>query len=399
MEIVEETEQREEHAEPVVAPASEKEIVVSEPAQSSDLALFLKRARAIVPVAVGGTFLLGVIAFLYFAKAFMMPIVLAILLAILLKPIVAAMAKIHIPESIAALLVIVVFFTIVSVVVSGLVQPAAEWANKAPETVERVREKFQQWFRRAEPLSRAAASVQDMTQSAAGASNAPKVEVKQPAIFLSSMITFTTSFAAGLIETVVLLFFMLAAGDLFMNKLVKVLPTLHDKKAAVEIARDVQHNLSTFLFTITVINAVLGALVGCSAFLLGLPNPVLWGVLAGLLNFIPYFGPITGCLVLLCVGFITFDSPWRALAPTGVYLILHAVESNVVTPMVLGRRLTLNPLVIFVSLMFWTWLWGISGALLSIPLVMMLKVFCDHFKPLHAMGEFLSGGEQATNAH
>src|SRR5688572_24862736 len=140
MEIVEERERLEENVEPLVSPApeketaQEKEIVVSEPAQGSDMALFLKRARAIVPVAVGGTFLLGVIAFLYFAKAFMMPIMLAILLAILLKPIVTALARIRMPEPLAAFMVIVVFFTIVSLIVSGLVQPAAQWASRAPET-------------------------------------------------------------------------------------------------------------------------------------------------------------------------------------------------------------------------------------------------------------------------
>ena len=395
MEIAEDTERQEENAKPVVDPAPEKAVVTTQGAQPSDLSLFLKRARAVVPVAMGGMFLLALIAFLYFAKAFVMPIVLAILLTFLLKPIVGALAKIHIPEPLAAILVIAVFFTIVSLVVSGLVQPAAQWANRAPETAEKVREKFQQWFRRAERLSRAAAQVQDMTKSTND--SAPQVEVKQPTGFMSSMITFTTSFVAGLIETVVLLFFMLAAGDMFMNKLVKVLPTLHDKKTAVEIARDVQYNLSAFLFTITAINAVLGALVGLAAFLVGLPNPLLWGVLAGLLNFIPYFGPITGVVVLLIAGFITFESPWRALAPALIYFALHATESNIVTPMILGRRLTLNPLVIFISLMFWTWLWGIPGALLSIPLVMMLKVFCDHFKPLAAMGEFLSGGEQPVS--
>jgi predicted PurR-regulated permease PerM len=196
---------------------------------------------------------------------------------------------------------------------------------------------------------------------------------------------------AGGIETVVLLFFMLAAGDLFMQKLVKVLPTLHDKRKAVEIAHEVQHSLSAFLFTITLINAVLGVAVGFAAFLVGLPNPVLWGVLAGALNFIPYFGPITGVAVLLVAGFITFDSPLRALLPSVIYLGLHGVEANFITPLILGRRLTLNPLVIFISLMFWTWLWGIPGALLSIPMLMMFKILCDHFKPLAPVGEFLSG--------
>jgi len=387
MQTIEERERDEELAESDAEAISEK---VAETPQISDLARFLKRARAIVPVAVVGTFFLGLIAFLYFAKAFVMPVVLAVLLTFLLKPIVRALGKIHLPESIGAVFVIAIFFTLVFFAVSGLVQPAAQWAGRAPETIANVQERFQHWFRRAERLTRAAAQVQDMTKSATGETPTPQVEVKQP-VLMTTVMTFTRSFLAGLIETVVLLFFMLAAGDLFMQKLVRILPTLHDKKKAVEIADELQHSLSTFLFTITMINAVLGVLVGLAAFLVGLPNPVLWGVLAGALNFIPYFGPITGVAVLLIAGFITFDSPLRAIAPPIIYISLHAVEANVITPMILGRRLTLNPLVIFLSLMFWTWLWGIPGALLSIPMLMMLKIFCDHFKPLAPIGEFLSG--------
>jgi predicted PurR-regulated permease PerM len=388
MQTIEEREHDEEEiAESVAESISEK---VAAAPQISDLARFLRRTRAVVPVAVVGTFFLGLIAFLYFAKPFVMPLVLAMLLTFLLKPIVRALAGIRLPEPIAAMLVIALFFTAVFFAVSGLVQPAGQWAGKAPETIAKVQERFQHWFRRAERLTRAAAQVQDMTKTATGEPQTPQVEVKQP-VLIATVLTFTKSFMAGLIETVVLLFFMLAAGDLFMQKLVRVLPTLHDKKKAVEIADELQHSLSTFLFTITMINAVLGLLVGLAAFLIGLPNPVLWGVLAGTLNFIPYFGPITGVVVLLIAGFISFDSPVRAVAPSVIYLSLHAVEANVITPMVLGRRLTLNPLVIFLSLMFWTWLWGIPGALLSIPMLMMLKIFCDHFKPLAPIGEFLSG--------
>jgi predicted PurR-regulated permease PerM len=384
---IEEREREEEFAESVAESISEKPV---ETPQLSDLARFLKRTRAVVPLAVVGTFLLGLIAFLYYAKAVVMPVVLAILLTFLLKPIVRALAKIHLPQSVGAGLVIAVFFTLVSLAVTGLVQPAEEWAGKGPETIASVKERFHDWFRRAERLTRAAAQMQDMTKTTTGETQTQQVEVKQP-VLMTKVMTFTRSFVAGLIETVVLLFFMLAAGDLFMQKLVRILPTLQDKKKAVEIAHEVQHSLSTFLFTITMINVVLGLLVGLAAFLIGLPNPVLWGVLAGALNFIPYFGPITGVAVLLIAGFITFDSPVRAIAPSAVYLSLHAVESNVITPMILGRRLTLNPLVIFLSLMFWTWLWGIPGALLSIPMLMMLKIFCDHFKPLAPIGEFLSG--------
>ena len=385
--VIEERIHEEEIAESVAESISEK---VAETPQISDLARFLKRTRAVVPVAVVGTFLLGLVAFLYFGKPFIMPVVLAILLTFLLKPIVRALADIRVPEPVGAVLVMALFFTAVSFATSGLVQPATQWLSKAPETISRVQGRFQHWFRRAERLSQAATQVEDITKNASGQPPTPKVEVKQPA-FINTLFTYTKSFATGMIETVVLLFFMLAAGDLFMHKLVKVLPTLHDKKKAVEIASEVQHSLSTFLFTITMINAVFGLAVGLSAFLLGLPNPVLWGVLAGALNFIPYFGPIIGSVILLIVGFLTFDSPVRAILPSIVYITLHAVESNLITPMILGRRLTLNPLVIFLSIMFWTWLWGIPGALLSIPMLMMLKIFCDHFKPLAPIGEFLSG--------
>jgi predicted PurR-regulated permease PerM len=357
--------------------------------QISDLALFLKRTRAVVPVAMVGTFLLGAVAFLYFAKLFVMPVVLATLLAFLLKPLVRGLAKARVPETIAAIVVIAVFLTLVSFTATRLLQPAAQWASRAPETIENIKTRFSQLFRRAERLSRAAAQVQDITKPPTR-DDAQQIELRQP-VLMNTMITYTKSLVAVAIETVVLLFFMLAAGDLFMDKLVKILPTLHDKKKAVEIANEVQHSISAFLFTITLINAALGLLVGVAAFFIGLPNPVLWGVLAGLLNFIPYFGPITGVVVLLIAGFITFQSPMRAVLPSIIYLSLHAVESNFVTPMVLGRRLTLNPLVIFVSLMFWTWLWGIPGALLSVPMLMMLKILCDHFKPLAPIGEFLSG--------
>jgi predicted PurR-regulated permease PerM len=125
--------------------------------------------------------------------------------------------------------------------------------------------------------------------------------------------------------------------------------------------------------------------------LLGMPNPVLWGVVAGLLNFIPYFGPLVVVLVLVLAGFLSFESTLGALTPSISYLAIHALESNFITPAALGRRLTLNPVVIFLSLMFWTWLWGVPGALLAVPLLMTLKIFCDHFKPLAAIGEFLNG--------
>jgi len=385
-----ETEPHEEKAakaKPVAEHAVAKD---SGPPKISDLGAFLKRTRAVVPFAVLVLCLLGLVAFLYFAKIFVMPIVLAMFLAFLLGPLVRGLCHWRVPKALAALLVMAVFFSAVSFGVTQLVQPATQWTAKAPETLEKLRDRFRMVLRRVERLSRAAAQVQDIAKPPTDQAT-PQVEVKQPPALMSAMMVYTKSLVMGGIETLVLLFFMLDTGDLFLHKVMKILPTLRDKKKAVEIANEVQQNISRFLFTISLINAVLGLLVGTAVYFAGLPNPVLWGVLAGLLNFIPYFGPITGVIVLLIAGFIAFDSSLRALVPSVIYLCLHGVESNVVTPMILGRRLTLNPLIIFISLMFWTWLWGIPGALLSIPMLMMLKIVCDHFKPLAPVGELLSG--------
>lgn len=357
--------------------------------QVSDLARFLKQTKPLLPTAVLGILLLALIAFLYLAKPFVMPIMVALLLTFALKPMVKALCRLHVPEALAALIVIAAFFGLLSFGMTKLLQPAAEWAQKAPETMSTMRDKFHHLFRRAQRLSQAAQQVQDITQEPGDKAATPSVSVKEP-VLMKTVFIYTKSFVAALIETVVLLYFMLA-GDLFMQKLIHVLPTLNDKKRIVGIVNELQHSVSTFIFTISAINAVLGTVVGLAVWALGLPNPALWGVMAGVLNFIPYFGPLTGVTILALVGFMSFDQPWRSALPALVYLCLHGVESNFFTPMILGRRLTLNPLIIFISLMFWTWLWGISGALLSIPLLMMFKIFCDHFKPLGPIGEFLSG--------
>ncbi len=330
---------------------------------------------------------MGAVYFVYFARPFLMPVILALLLNFLLKPIVRFLTRIKLRETFGAFIVILVFFGILGFTISKLTPAAGDWVAKAPETLRVAEKKIRHLLRPAAQLPHAAEKVEEIT-TPEGSEPTTKVEVKQKHL-AGDLFGYTKSFLAGALETIVLLYFLLASGDLFMQKLVKILPTLHDKKKAVEIAHELQQNISTFLFTITAINTCLGILVGVAVKLVGLPNPILWGVLAGLLNFIPYFGPITGVAILALAGLLTFDSVVLAVIPPLVYLALHGIEANFVTPMILGRRLTLNPVMIFISLIFWTWIWGIPGALLSIPILMMTKIFCDHFKPLAPIGEFL----------
>src|SRR5712671_6611482 len=215
------------------------------------------------------------------------------------------------------------------------------------------------------------------------------VEVKTSRV-PSSLINWTGTFLAGIGETLVLLYLLLASGDLFLQKLVRVVPTLSDKKLAVEISHEIQQNISNYLFSVSLINVGLGLVVSGGLYFMGVPNAAMWGILVALLNFVPYFGPVAGVIILGTIGFLSFDTLWKGLLPPAWYLVLHLLEANLITPVLLGRRFTLNPVIIFVSLIFWTWLWGIPGALLSVPILVSIKIVCDRVPAMSAVSELFS---------
>jgi predicted PurR-regulated permease PerM len=214
------------------------------------------------------------------------------------------------------------------------------------------------------------------------------VELKQPGL-LDGLFSRTWNFLFELMVVVILLYFLLASGDLFLRKLIHVLPRFQDKRKAVQIAREVEDNISTYLITVALINACLGTTGGIAFWLLGMPDPWLWGALGALLNFIPYLGALSVISLTGLVAAATFPSLGHALLVPASYLGLSIIEGNFINPWIVGRRLTLNPVVIFLGLTFWGWLWGIPGALLAVPMLAMFKIFCDHIEPLAPIGEFL----------
>jgi predicted PurR-regulated permease PerM len=242
-----------------------------------------------------------------------------------------------------------------------------------------LRAPMQQMSRTADEVERTLAG--DSTTAAGPA-------VKSPAWIKQALFGGTTAVVSETIVVIVLLYFLLASGDLFLRKLIKVLPTFKDKKRAVEIAREMEHNISTYLFTVTLINIGVGVAVGVGVWLLKMPNPVLWGALACVLTYIPYLGAMVGIGILSLAALLVFDDLGHALAVPAVYLVVSFLEGNFVTPLVLGRRLTLNPVVIFVGLLFWFFLWGIPGALLAVPTLAVFKIVCDHVDTLAPIGEF-----------
>lgn len=206
----------------------------------------------------------------------------------------------------------------------------------------------------------------------------------------SSVFSWTGSALAGVAETLGLLFLMLAGGDLLMQKVVSVMPTIRDKKSAIALWRDIQNGISSYLLSVTIINICFGLAVGGSLWGLGMPGAAMWGGVAAFLNFVPFFGPVVGMLAVGMAGILAFDTLGQGLLPMGAYLALHLLEANVVTPFAVGRRSTLNPVAMFVALILFGWLWGVVGGLLAIPLLVIAKATCDRIPLCKPWAEVLS---------
>jgi len=332
---------------------------------------------------------LGVIAFLYFGRPVVLPVFLAVVAGMALKPLIRWLACWHIPPGLSAAVVVGILVAGTSVGFVQLGRPALAWMNEAPQHLAALRQKAQTILPRFERISQAATAVNNLGATEEEQSQTPVVELKDTR-GTSALVSWTGSLLAGTGETLVVLYLLLASGDLFLQKLVRVMPTWQDKKSAVEISHEIQQNISNYLFSVSLINILLGVVVSGGLYLLGVPNALMWGLLVAVLNFVPYFGPVAGIILLASVGLLTFESVWTGLLPPVWYLLLHLVEANVITPAVLGRRFTLNAVVIFVSLIFWTCLWGVPGALLSVPLLVSIKVVCDRLPSFAPLSELLA---------
>ena len=336
---------------------------------------------------------LGIIAFLYFGRPVVLPVVLACVGASTLKPIIRWLSGYHIPPALSAAVVLVVLVAGISIGFIQLGRPAMAWMNDAPEHMAELRLRAQKHFPRIARVSAAASAVNDLgateAEKAAEQKKTPTMEIKDGR-GTSALVNWTGSFLAGAGETLVLLYLLLASGDMFLQKLVHLMPTLRDKKRAVEISHEIRQSISNYLFSVTLINIGLGLIAGAGLYFMGVPSAFMWGMLVAVLNFVPYFGPVAGIILLATVGLLTFDSLGKGLLPPAWYLLLHLLEANFITPMLLGRRFTLNPVVIFVFLIFSTWLWGVPGALLSVPLLVSIKVICDRVPSLSAVSELVT---------
>lgn len=337
----------------------------------------------------GGIFTMLVFYALYVGREILLPTFFALLLNWLLQPVMRVFCKLRVPRIVAALLLIVALIAGVGGLGATLAAPAAGWFEKLPQSLPRIEERLLVFRGLFDRMQEATKEVEQIT-SAPGAAEATPVTVKGPGLS-DWLFSGTRALLAGLLTTLVLLFFLLIAGDLFLRRIVEILPNFRDKKRAVEISHEVERNISAYLLTITMMNALVGTATGVAMKVCGVPDPVLWGALAFLLNYVPILGPVCGIVLFFLIGLLSFDSLWQAAVPAGIYLVIHLAEGEGITPMLLARRFTLNPVLVVGSLIFWHWMWGVAGMLLAVPALAVFKIVCDRVRPLMALGHFLEG--------
>ena len=334
-----------------------------------------------------GLFVLAAFYTLYFARDFLLPVVLALLFYLLLSPLVRGLARLGVPQPLGAGVVLLVLLGALGGGLYQLSGPAYEWASRAPQSLRRVELRLRELKRPVQTIGKATEQVEKIADVTGGRA-APTVTVSVPSLG-ARLLSRATDFGVSAAITVVLLFFLLASAGLFQRKLIRALPSVDDRRWAIELVHEVEAEVSAYLSTVAMINLGLGLAVWGAMAAIGLPNPLLWGAMVAVTNFVPYLGAASCYLVFGVLGFLTFADVAHAFLPVGAFLVLNVLEAYLVTPIVLGRRLTLNPVVVFLSLTFWTWLWGIPGAILAVPITVVGKILCDHIGALRPLGELL----------
>lgn len=322
------------------------------------------------------------------AQGLLFPIVLAILLALLLTPAVDLTDRLRLPRWLGALLVVAALIGALLAAATQLAAPAQRWLNpKSPEW-RKLEFRIREVKKPLDTIKDAQERMADIAEDKPGKPKPKEVVVERRDLFKT--LDDAKPLLVGALSTVVLLYFLLSSGDLFLRKLIRILPRLTDKKKAVGIARTIQVEIGRYFMTIASINLGLGVVTAGVMALLGMPSAVFWGALVAALNFIPYAGPGMSLVLLTAGAFVSLDS-WPAILAVPIsFFALVLVEGQFLQPILVGRRLRLNVVVTFLAVLAWGWLWGLAGVVVAIPILVVLKICADHVERMSALGEFLS---------
>jgi predicted PurR-regulated permease PerM len=327
----------------------------------------------------------------YFGRALFVPVVFAVVLNALFRPVVRRMERFRVPTAVGAtvvLLGIIAAFGAGGFLLSG---PIQRWKAEAPQRLEAAERKFEKLR---QPLQQVSALASAVDHAKQGATTAPSREVTPGPVpaspgFDDQVLGAAQEFVTELVEVLILLYLLLASGDLFFQKLIKVIPLWRDKAAAARVVEESQGAVMRYMLVNLFINTGQGVVVGLVMWWLGMPGPLLWALFTVLLEFIPYLGATVMVVLLGVIAFATFDHMGHILAVPGSYLVITTIQNNVVSPFLYGQHLKLNPVAVLIGVLFWWFLWGVPGAFLAVPIVATIKIIADHVENLKPVGEFL----------
>lgn len=370
--------------------------------ENSQAPVDIARPRASWPVLVLAT--IAVLAVLYVARDVVVPVVFALMLALLFRPVLRWMKHWRIPNAVSALLIVGGVVLLFLLAIWGLADNAQRWLAGAPEAVRRVAKMLpknvgpvQDFKDTTEAVNEIAAPESADTQPVEEASE-PNLEPQTNSQdWLLAVLGVSSHFVGASVIVFVLGYFLLALSDRLLTQAVEVMPSFLEKRNVVQLVHNVEQGVSRYLATITVINIGLGIVTALAMWLMKVPNPVLWGVMVAALNYVPHVGAFICLVVLFFVGTITHESLGYGLAVAGVFVLLTSAESYFITPLVLSKSLQLSPLAVILSILFLGWLWGVGGGLLAAPMLTVVKIVCDQFDATKPLAMLLSGESQSQS--
>ena len=372
---------------------AEPAMEASETVPAEPVSVAIDRPRPSWPLVLLGWGL--ILAGLSMGKDLLIPIVLAALLALLLRPIMRRLRKWTVPETVAALLPVAGVALIFAAGVYTLAGQAQLWLSAAPHTVERVRQLLPQKIGPLENLRQTTQAVQDLARPSQPSNPVP-VEV-QSSDMAYSVLGVSGQVVGSAVIVFVLGFFLLAMSDALLRQALALKSSFAQKRSIVTLLSEVEAGISRYLMTITMINIGLGIATAIVLWLLGIPNPLLWGVLATTSNYVPHVGAFLCMIVLFFVGAVSHESLGYGALTAGAFVVLTAAESYFITPMILSRSLQLSPLAVILAILVGGWLWGIVGGLMAAPLLAVAKIVCDHSPTLQMWSTLLAGETAPAN--
>jgi predicted PurR-regulated permease PerM len=307
---------------------------------------------------------------------FFLPLTAALVIAVALVPLLEWLERRRVPSGVAAFLCLVVFLVLANIAIASIVVPATEWITLLPERIGQVRHTL-------DPLIDIYSSLERFVdQTMKTVAQAPRgsvrtVTIETPNSIVDLIATSAPHAAVQMFFAMLVIFFFLSGWTRMRRRTIMGRGSFSSAMTTARVIQEMVDATSAYLSTITIINVILGTLVAVGLWVIGMPTPLMWGGLVALLNYVPYLGPILAALLLALGGLMTYPDAWHALIPAAMFVGLHLVEANLITPMLVGRKLTINPLLILVALSFWGWVWGTTGALLAVPLLIILKTVLD----------------------